>query len=510
MVMSKTGFEQGFLGLDVGTTATKACVVTDKGRVAALQERSYPLHQSNHQRLELDPDEVISAICDVTSLVAKQCAENRIQIASLSFSILGEAFVTIDTLGSPIGRSPIAMDQRGLSKLAWFRERFGDQAIYERTGQPLHPMYTATKLAWWKDSNPATYATIHKILDWQSYLTKWMCGRAITDFSLAARTLLFDINSNSWWDDALAGLQLTPNHLPEVGEPGSLAGELLPDAARVLGLTPGLPIAIGAWDQACAALAGNLGDQVLMDSLGTTQALITVAPKTLDIKRLSTMGYQLTPGALKGTRIIVGGTLSGALILRWLYEKVADSNVRNYSELLNDIDVGPSELFVLPHLAGAGTPSPDPFSRAAIIGARFNTSLKDIIKASLDCLAYEARRNIHALTELGISIHHVHLTGGLTRYRSYVQRKADVYNLPVTPLKNHHGSAIGACLLAAQVVGSKGEVQINLNNQLRVEKKYVPNIVRAERHAKRYELYCRLQPLLQPVFQAMSPSRLVY
>ena len=493
----------GFLGVDIGTTNVKVLVISERGDVVDVRERPHRLHQDTSTRQEIDPAEIIANVCALVPAAAASCAAQGVQIASLSFSILGEAFVLLDEAGRCIGRSPVAMDQRGLRTLPWFREQIGETPLYERTGQPVHPMYTATKLAWWREARPQEYAEVAKVLDWQAYLTTWMCGQAVTDPSLATRMLLYDTAAGDWWPEMLDALALRRDQLPAVRDAGSIAGDLLPEAAERLGLAAGLPVVVGSWDQACAAVAGAVREGVLMDSLGTTQALIAHAPRGLEPAPFMPKGYQLTPAAVPGEQVVIGGSLSGALILRWLREQVGDFDASAFDALMRALRLAPATPLVLPHLTGAGTPLFDPRSMAAVIGATFHTTMLDLLEASLDGLAYEARTNIETLRALGVPIERVHVTGGLTSLGRTVQRKADAYGLAVAPLRNPHGSTLGAAILAARGSGRPGVTEALVDELTRADEPYLPDPDRAALHDARYALHTRLYPALQPIFAGL-------
>ena len=500
-----TGDRDGFLGLDIGTTNVKVLVITADGAVADVRERAHQLHQETSTRQEIDPAEIIANVCALVSAAAAACAERGVRIASLSCSILGEAFVLLDEAGRCLGRSPVAMDQRGLGTLPWFRDHFGEAALYARTGQPLHPMYTATKLAWWRETRPREYDQVAKVLDWQAYLTTWMCGRAVTDPSLATRLLLYDVTSGDWWPAMLEALALRPEQLPTVQDAGSVAGALLPGAAAQLGLAPGLPVVVGAWDQACAAVAGAVREGVLMDSLGTTQALIVQAPNDLEPAAFMANGYQVTPAAVAGERVVIGGSLSGALILRWLRDQVGGFDGPAFEGLMGGLRLEPATPLVLPHLTGAGTPRFDPRSMAAVVGATFHTTMLDLLEAALDGLAYEARTNIETLAGLGVPIERVHVTGGLTSLGPSVQRKADAYGMPVARLRNPHGSTLGAAILAVRgsSAADEHEREALVTDLTQPDVPYLPDPRRAARHDARYALHQRLYPALQPIFAGL-------
>ena len=322
----------------------------------------------------------------------------------------------IDDAGRCIGRSPGAMDRRGLPHLDEFRERLGEEETARRTGQPVHPTYTAMKLAHWRTRRVDEFRRTRSVLDWQAFLNRWLCGEPVTDPSLAIRLLLYDPFEGAWWNAVLDALEPSAGQLPEVREAGAVARHLRRDRAEELGLRPGLPVRVGAWDQACAALAGGVHPGVLMDSVGTTQAVIASAPATPSIEATLRYGYQRTPAATPGGWLLEGGSLSGALVLRWLLERVAGAGAPPLADLLQSAGADPASVLVLPHLTGAGTPHPDPAARAVILGADFDTSLADLVVGALDGVHDEARANIDAMRSVGVRIDRVHVTGGLSRH----------------------------------------------------------------------------------------------
>lgn len=498
---------RGFCGLDVGTTSTKAYVLLQDGKLLVMHRSSYPLHEPEPGHWELDPGEVLKAIQETVRHVARRCDEDGVSIESLAISALGEAILFLGQDGNPLTGSPVSMDYRGAPYMAAVESAFGRSQIYRRTGQPLHPMYSVFKMAWMKEKRPDLYSKTAMICDWQGFLVGSLCGEYVTDRSLATRMLLYDAEADRWWDEMVEFAGRAPEHLPKVLPSGKVAGRLTPEGAAFLGLKAGTPVVLGGWDQACAAFAAGVREGILLDALGTTQALVTAVSAKALPTGMDALGYQVTPGAREGERLLVGGSLSGALFVRWWTELCtsfgASPDDLTPDKVLEQHGDAPSSIIALPYITGRGTPEVDTSPLGSLIGISYATGNADILTAIIDGVSYEVRCNIEALREKGVPITQIYASGGPTYSTRWMQRKPNIYGLPVTAVTDPEGSARGAALLAGLGIGGLDADAI-IQRDLTECRVYNPDPAVVEQHEQRFQIYRRLYPALRDAFFGTS------
>jgi xylulokinase len=198
---------------------------------------------------------------------------------------------------------------------------------------------------------------------------------------------------------------------------------------------------------------------------------------------------------------------SGGLALRWFRDGFcepqvarADAGVADaYDLILAGASAEPSGLLVLPHFAGAGTPTFDTASKGAILGMTFGTGRRDIAKAILEGLTYELRLNLDLLKAGGVRIDVLRAIGGGARSPLWLQLKADITGIPVITPRITEAAAFGAALLAGAGVGLFSSAAAGAERFLELGDTYEPDPVRHAAYSRQYELYRELYPAVSDI-----------
>ncbi|NLC40981.1 MAG: xylulose kinase, partial [Clostridiaceae bacterium] len=196
------------LGLDIGTTGTKATIFDEDGNILSHAYGEYDIHSDGEGLYEIDPLLVWNTAKNIISQANKQAGNPGIE--ALCTSSLGEAFVMLDHSGKELAKSPIYMDKRGEVECSDLVRALGAEEIMSITGHPPHSMYSICKLMWLYRNNPRLYKKVNKILFYGDYVLHKLGGRYIADYSLAARSMCFDIKNKQWSEKIIehAGLDL--------------------------------------------------------------------------------------------------------------------------------------------------------------------------------------------------------------------------------------------------------------------------------------------------------------
>ena len=239
------------LGLDVGTTGCKSVIFSVDGEIISSAYEEYRLYHRRPNWSELNPDEVWKAIISTIRASVGNAKINPEEIIALSTCVLGEAFIPIDRDGNWLYWSMTTFDARAEKQTRWWEENFGAEEIYQITGQPLTssmPIYTLQKIQWLKENEPSIYERTWKFLCWEDYINLKLCGKPVTDRSVATRTMMYDIKKKSWSDDILEAAKIDENLLPEVKLSGTPVGEITHKASEETGLAEGTLIVTGGHD----------------------------------------------------------------------------------------------------------------------------------------------------------------------------------------------------------------------------------------------------------------------
>ena len=242
------------LTLDVGTTSVKACLFDRQLRQTALTSREYAL-QTRGVCAEVEAQVYLDA--------AAQCilslpAEARARVCAVALTTQGETLLCVDRQGKALRPAIVWLDSRAEAQAARLAAALDRQRFYERTGLPeLSGALPLAKLLWLRQQEPESWARTDKFLLLEDYLMLWLTGRAVTEKSLLTSTGYFDLQSDDYWDEALALAELDRTRLPQALACGSIVGPVLPEVAEALGLPASACVVTGAMDQTAAALAAG-------------------------------------------------------------------------------------------------------------------------------------------------------------------------------------------------------------------------------------------------------------
>lgn len=447
-----------YAGIDVGTTNCKITVLSEDGSVIFRDSRSYDLILPAPSRAELSPTQVWEAFLEIVRK-ATNATNKTDPIEAISFSVLGEAVTPIDNKGQPLSNTLVSMDSRGEKEIEEIVEyKIDPYQIYLRTGQVCHPMYTASKLLWWKNRTPEIYKNTWKFLCWEDFLLFKLCGRPVISFSLASRTMLFDIFTRNWSYEVIEALGLEVDTLPEPLPSGTIVGEILPSIADLTGLPAKTLVVTGGWDQACALLgAGVFSEREFLDSFGTTICVGSFLQNPLISKELFSGGYQLNC-FFNESYFLSGGNLNGGVLIKWFQEKLkyefAMINKDFFDDFLEKLPLHPAQAILIPSFSGSGTPGYNPYMRGAILNLDYQTDDKDLLRALLESLCFEIKRNIVFLeNNLNRNFDTIKVVGGGSKGKYLSLLKATVFGKKVFASSFPDASVLGAVCLS--ITGTK-------------------------------------------------------
>jgi gluconokinase len=318
------------IGIDTGTTATKAIAAGMDGHVRAQASVHYPLSVPGPGRAELDAVRLRDAAAEALVDVAGQCREHGDRVVAVSLSAFLHAVLPMDADGKPLGPVVTWADGRAGAQADRLVASGQAKGLHARTGTPVHPMSPLTKLAWWKENDPETLRSTPR---WggvkELMLTALADGRPfLVDMSLASGTGMYDIHAGHWDPEALEVAGVQEGQLASV-VPTIEKLRLDRGLASAAGLPGDLPLIIGAADGPLANLGvGATPAGVAAVSLGTSGALRTV----VDAPTADAAG-RLFCYALTEDRWVIGGAVNNAgSVVRWAGQSFAGSFDRPAAE----------------------------------------------------------------------------------------------------------------------------------------------------------------------------------
>ena len=336
------------LTLDVGTTSVKACLFDRQLRQTALTSREYAL-QTRGVCAEVEAQVYLDA--------AAQCilalpAEARAKVCAVALTTQGETLLCVDRQGKALRPAIVWLDSRAEAQAARLAAALDRQRFYERTGLPeLSGALPLAKLLWLREQEPESWARTDKFLLLEDYLMLWLTGRAVTEKSLLTSTGYFDLQSDDYWDEALALAELDRTRLPQALACGSIVGPVLPEVAEALGLPASACVVTGAMDQTAAALAaGCTRPGTLCETTGTAMvaAAFTAHPQFSEDHHVTIYRHAM-PGAY--LYLPISNTIG--MSLRWFRDEFCRDLDGGYAALDRLAEqVPPGAQGVIPAVSG--------------------------------------------------------------------------------------------------------------------------------------------------------------
>jgi xylulokinase len=495
------------LGIDVGTTGCKTAVFSEEGNLISSAYTEYDFQSPAPGQAELDSDMVWQRI---KGTIAQALADSKGDpVKALSVSSLGESTVPVTEDRRILGSSLLNFDIRGaeyLDRLSAFQKR---EDLYRINGNTLGNHYGLTKLLWLKDHRPDLYEKADKFLLWGSFVAFMLGADPVVDYSLANRTLLFDLEKEDWSEELVREAGLDREKLPETAPSGTLVGHVSMSAARELGLPPGTPIATGAHDQCANAVGcGVIGEGQAMYGMGTYICIVPVYSSRIEPKLMLERGLNTEHHAVPGIYVSFIYNQGGSIV-KWFRDTFAkvehnQAKIRGedfYTRLFDELPDHPSRLMVLPHFSTMGPPDFISDSCGLMAGLHLDTSRGEILKGILEGNTFSLKECVEKLPGAGIEITGFRSVGGGSRSDAWIQISADIIGKPFARPKITEAGALGAAIMAGTGTGIFSSVGEGIEAMVHIEKTFEPNPDRHREYGILFEKYKKLWPLLSEYFR---------
>lgn len=483
-------------GLDIGTTGCKLTVFDENGEQLGKAYRDYPVRRavSGH---EID----ISNMMESVYAVIKEMAGQYPDIAGIGVTSFGETFVMTNDAGEPLHDAMLYTDPRGAAECRELTEKLGAGPIAQITGLAPHEMYSISKIMWIKRHHPEIYSAAKHIHLIEDYVVWHLTRKAQIDYSLASRTMAFDIRSLCWSREIFEAAGIDQELMSEPVPAGTSAGTITLAAAQRTGLDKACVIVSVSHDQVAAAVgAGAFDAGVAVDGAGTVECLTPIYDSVPDISVMSKGYFSVVPYVVPGKYVAYAFSYTGGALIQWCMETFGKGETNAGMENAYEKEE-PSGLLVLPHFAGAATPYMDTGSKGAILGLTTASTSAEIYRACMEGVAYEMKLNYEALAGSGIRFERLHATGGGARSKVWMQIKADVLNLPITALKTVDAGTVGSAMLTGIAVGLFRDLTDAAERMVQEMETYYP---RPDMHEKYMKIYKRYKQVYHAVRSLMQ------
>ena len=503
-----------YLGIDIGTSGTKTVAIRETGEILGSASAEYPLSHPHPGWSEQDPEDWWRATISTIRSVLDSTGIDRHEVAGIGLSGQMHGSVFLDKENQVIRPALLWNDQRTAAECVELTAAAGGRArLIELVANPALTGFTAPKILWLRNHEPANFERCVKVLLPKDYVRFRLTGEFATEMSDASGTLLLDVANRRWSRTLLSALQLDESLLPSVYESEEVSGRLNAASAELLGLPTGAPVVGGGGDNAAGAVGnGIVRSGVAFATMGTSGVVFTHSDEVqVDPKgRVHTFCH-----AVRGKWHVMGVVLSAGGGLQWYrnqlgQEEIREARERNIDpyELLMDqaasAPLGSEGLYFLPYLTGERTPHADPHARAAWIGLTPRHGRAHLVRSVIEGATYAMRDSLEIIRGMGIPVDEIRLGGGGARGPFWRQLQADVYGTTCVTTNAGEGPAFGAALLAATGTGAYADVVEACEATIGVTEETLSDAVARRAYDRLYPLYGRLYRSLREDFEAIS------
>ncbi|MGH4121040.1 gluconokinase [Clostridium sp.] len=496
-----------FIGLDIGTSSTKAIAFDLKGNVISNCNIGYPILNPKPSWSEQNPEEMFEAVINTIKYVVNENDKNNNKLLGVSFSSAMHGIMAVNENGQKLTDCIIWADTRSVEYSERIKNSKIGHKIYMKTGTPIHPMSPLCKLAWIRDNMKDVFKNTYKFISIKEYVFFKLFGKYVVDYSIASATGMFDIYELSWDKNSLeiAGISEDKLSIP-VSTTQSFKG-MGKKYADMMGIDTQMPFIIGASDGCLANLGANAikpGDAAV--TIGTSGAIRIIADKPKNDESERIFSY-----ILNEDHFVLGGPVNnGGIIFRWFrdnfsqieLEKSKEIGVDTYellTEVASKVPAGANGLIFLPYLLGERAPHWDANSKGVFFGINITHKREHFLRALLEGIMFGVYSVGKALEETTGNIDTIYATGGFVRSELWVQMLADMFNKKVVIAESYESSCLGAVVLGMKALGLIDNIE-EVEKLVPISKTYKPDLKNHIVYMETFEIYERLYLKLKDEF----------
>ncbi|WP_257475035.1 gluconokinase [Bacillus sp. MCCB 382] len=496
------------IGVDIGTTSTKAVLFNKEGKAIERHGIEYPLHTPTPGTAEQDPEEIFQAVIKCIKEVASSTNET---ISFVSFSSAMHSLILVDENDQPLTPSITWADNRSAAWAEKIKKEMNGLEIYRRTGTPIHPMSPLVKLAWLKDEKPELFGKAAKFISIKEFVFHRLFGKYVVDYSIASATGMFHLENLAWDEEAMkvAGVSKDQLSVP-VSTTESLV-DLKSEYTEMLGLPADTPFVVGASDGVLSNLGVNaIEPGVVAVTIGTSGAIRAVTDRPVTDPKGRIFCYALTD-----KHWVIGGPVNnGGMIFRWVRDELASGEVevakrlgKDPYEVLTDIaakvEPGSEGLLFHPYMAGERAPLWNAKARGSFFGLGMHHKKEHMIRAVLEGIVMNLYSVLLALEELIGTPKRVQATGGFARSELWRQMLADVFDQEVEVPESFESSCLGAVVLGMYGNGMIDSLE-EVRDMVGSVHSHQPDPKATEAYNRLMPIFIRVPRLLEEEYEAIS------
>ena len=496
-----------FLGIDIGTSGIKATIIDEKGNMCARAYRPLRTYGLEERKRELSPvqvkEETLQAVAEVLHTSPAE------EIRLITVASLGEAVVPVGADGCALMNSIIGSDSRGSEELEEVACRIGEEQLTEITGLNLSYIYSLNKMLYIRAHYPEIHRRVWKYMCFTDYIGFVLTGEAVIDYSMASRTMAFDIRKKRWSDEILNAVQMSKDLLSHPVPGGTVAGSVRKEIKEELGIFYDIPVLVGSHDHIFNAIgAGAIKPGICSNTVGTTEGITTVLGGRIDSRSIRENLISCEPFVRPHLYNTVAWHNAAGAGVNWFLDNFFGGSEEPKDQTLAGLNGQqghhPSNLLVVPHFAGATAGHMDEKAKAAVIGITMATGREEIYKAILEGTAFECRVILDSIRHAGIPVNKVVVSGGGSRSSLWMQIRSSILGRELYCSACADTGALGGAVLGAVVLGLYRSLKDAAGQMVRPGTVVEPEAEAVRIYEERYELYRQMYGRLRDINERLS------
>jgi xylulokinase len=490
------------VGIDVGTTGSKAMVMDLEGKVIGKGYREYTLNEPKPNWVEVGAQFLIDITFEAVKDAVVDSNVSNSDIEAISFSVNRSSFCLMDEDLKVIDdKFYVWLDSRAESVMGEINKRISPERRNEVTGMPGYNIFAVAKYYWVKVNEPQTYAKTKYFSTVGSFaMHAFGSDKFVVELSDGTVTGLMDVDTLDWSKEVAQKLELNAAKFPPLCKPGEVVGKIGADVAAKTGLAVGTKIVAGSGDQQLAAMgAGVVKDGAVSLTIGTF-GLLAIGLAKPNFTKLTGMMIPSTPKP--GVFEVEGPQVSGATCYRWCRdtlcaEDVAEAERRGVDpyivmteKYIRKSKPGSGGVLFYSALFGSGYPTWDTNATGMFLGLRSTSTKADMVRAVMEGITLEARHILESVVAAGVVMEDViTITGGASKSAEWCQMIADIMNRKIRTLNVTDAAVLGAAGLAAVGAGLYKDLDAVVENMVSFGAVYDPIPENAALYDKMFDIY---------------------
>ena len=488
-----------YIGIDLGTSATKFLLLDETGKILNSVSEEYPVIYPQPGWSEQNPDEWWNAV--KRGLPKLLSGFNAQDVSGIGVAGQMHGLVILDENDEVIRNVILWNDGRTFKETEYLNTVIGREKLSSETANIAFAGFTAPKLMWLKNNETESFNKISKIMLPKDYINYKLTGIHACDYSDASGMLLLDVKAKDWSEEMLEICSVKKEQMPKLFESYETIGRVLPPVARELGISEASVVA-GAGDNAAAAVGtGTLGEGKCNISLGTS-GTVFISSNNFGVDENNALhSFCHADGGFH----LMGCILSAASCHKWICDSIFGE--KDYNKLEAEIDtalLGKNELFFLPYLMGERSPINDTNATGMFIGLRPNTTRSQMLLAVLEGVSFAIRDNIEVAKSIGINVDASYLCGGGAKSKLWRKILASVLNIELLIPNAEEGPGFGSAMLAMVGAGRFSNVNECAKALLSVKEHVLPESELVNLYEERYNKFKQIYPAVKELYKTIK------